>query len=32
MYEVIIEVERELLKNNDLAFSLIKNEYIYTKI
>ena len=26
-----VEVERGLLRNNDLTFSLIKNEYIYTK-
>ena len=26
-----VEVERELLRNNDLTFLLIKNEYIYTK-
>ena len=27
-----VEVERGLLRNNDFTFSLIKNEYIYTKI
>ena len=26
-----VEVERGLLRNNDLTFLLIKNEYIYTK-
>ena len=26
-----VEVERGLLRNNDLTFPLIKNEYIYTK-
>ena len=26
-----VEVERRLLRNNDLTFLLIKNEYIYTK-
>ena len=26
-----VELERGLLRNNDLTFSLIKNEYIYTK-
>ena len=27
-----VELERGLLRNNDLTFSLIKNEYIYTKL
>ena len=27
-----VEVERGLLRNNDLTFSLIKNEYIYTNL
>ena len=27
-----IEVERGLLRNNDLTFLLIKNEYIYTNL
>ena len=27
-----VELERELLRNNDLTFPLIKNEYIYTKM
>ena len=27
-----IEVDRWLLRNNDLTFSLIKNEYIYTNV
>ena len=26
-----VEEERRLLRNNDLTFPLIKNEYIYTK-
>ena len=26
-----VEVERGLLRNNDLTFPLIKNEYIYTQ-
>ena len=26
-----VEVERRLLRNNNLIFLLIKNEYIYTK-
>ena len=26
-----VEVERGLLRNNDLTFPLIKNEYIYAK-
>ena len=28
---IYVEVERGLLRNNDLTFPLIKNEYIYTK-
>ena len=27
-----VEVERELLRNNGLTFSLIKNEYIYINL
>ena len=27
-----VEIERGLLRNNDLTFLLIKNEYIYTKL
>ena len=30
--QLIVEVERELLRNNGLTFSLIKNEYIYTNL
>ena len=29
---VFVEVERGLLRNNDLTFSLINNEYIYTNL
>ena len=29
---LIVEVERGLLRNNGLTFSLIKNEYIYTNL
>ena len=29
---IIVEVERGLLRNNGLTFSLIKNEYIYTNL
>ena len=30
--DTTIEVERGLLRNNDLNFLLIKNEYIYTNL
>ena len=29
---IIVEVERGVLRNNGLTFSLIKNEYIYTNL
>ena len=28
----MLKLERELLRNNDLTFPLIKNKYIYTKM